>query len=69
MKKILIFLTLVSLFGLISCGGGASSPTDIVITGSSSVSPLMFKLAEKFESENSNISIGEKHDKQSNKNS
>lgn len=57
MKKILIFLTLVSLFGLISCGGGTSSTTDIVISGSSSVSPLMFKLAEKFEEVNSNYTV------------
>ncbi|MEI0603544.1 substrate-binding domain-containing protein [Brachyspira alvinipulli] len=57
MKKILIFLTLISLFGLISCGGGASSPTDIVITGSSSVAPLMFKLAEKFEEVNTNYTV------------
>ena len=57
MKKILIFLSLISLFGLISCGGGASSPNDIVITGSSSVSPLMFKLAAKFEEVNSNYTV------------
>ena len=57
MKKILIFLSLVSMFMLTSCGGGASSSTDIVITGSSSVSPLMFKLAEKFEEVNSNYTV------------
>ncbi|WP_297286753.1 substrate-binding domain-containing protein, partial [uncultured Brachyspira sp.] len=57
MKKILIFLSLVSMIMLTSCGGGASSSTDIVITGSSSVSPLMFKLAEKFEEVNSNYTV------------
>ncbi|PTY40437.1 substrate-binding domain-containing protein [Brachyspira hampsonii] len=49
MKKILILLILSSMFMLISCAGGASNPNDVVITGSSSVSPLMFKLAAKFE--------------------
>lgn len=57
MKKILIFLSLISMSTLISCGGGASSATDIVITGSSSVSPLMFKLAAKFEELNPTYTV------------
>lgn len=57
MKKILIFLSLISMLILISCGGGASSATDIVITGSSSVSPLMFKLAAKFEELNPDYTV------------
>ena len=57
MKKIFISIIISSMFMLISCSGGASNPNDIVITGSSSVSPLMFKLAEKFEELNPDYTV------------
>ena len=57
MKKIFISIIISSMFMLISCSGGASNPNDIVITGSSSVSPLMFKLAAKFEELNPDYTV------------
>lgn len=56
MKKIFIVSMLISAFAFISCGGG-SSASEVRVSGSSSVSPLMIKLAEGFEKENKKYSI------------
>lgn len=59
MKKTIIFMSLISFIGsflLISCGANGSKGT-IIVSGSSSVTPLMFKLAEKFEEANTNYSV------------
>ena len=59
MKKLIISLALINSFLFISCGVGSNSDSSksIIVSGSSSVSPLMFKLAEKFEEANSNYSV------------
>ena len=59
MNKLIISLALISTFMFISCGVGSNSndSKSIIVSGSSSVSPLMFKLAEKFEEENTNYSV------------
>lgn len=58
MKKIIISLLLINSFLFISCAGGSNaSKKNIIVSGSSSVTPLMFKLAEKFEEVNSNYSV------------
>ncbi len=60
MKKLFnsIMLSIMMAVFLVSCGGGASkSNNNIVISGSSSVAPLMFKLAAKFEEINSDYKV------------
>ena len=58
MKKIIISLLVINSFLFISCGGNSSvSKKNVLVSGSSSVTPLMFKLAEKFEEANTNYSV------------
>ena len=59
MNKLIISLLLINSFLFVSCGVGSNSDSSksIIVSGSSSVSPLMFKLAEKFEEANSNYSV------------
>ena len=60
MKKLFnsIVLSFTLMMLIIGCGGGASkSDNNIVISGSSSVAPLMFKLAAKFEELNNNYKV------------
>lgn len=51
-----LFICLLALLGVIySCGGGGSS--EIRVSGSSSVSPIMVKLAETFENQNKKYAV------------
>ncbi|VYT76811.1 phosphate ABC transporter substrate-binding protein PstS family protein [Clostridium tertium] len=64
--KLLCTALLISVVGgaIAGCGnsgekaeGGSSNPVTISVSGSTSVGPLMEKIAEKYESTNSNVSI------------
>ncbi len=58
MTKKLLFcaMMLVSLVGLTACGGGTKKE-EIRISGSTSVSPIVSKLAESFEKQNANYMV------------
>lgn len=57
MRKLTVYLLLINCFLFVSCKGSSQSSKSIIVSGSSSVAPLMFKLAEQFEDEKTNYRV------------
>lgn len=57
MRKLIVSLLIVNSFLFIGCKVGQKSSNSIIVSGSSSIAPLMFKLAEQFEDVKTNYRV------------